>query len=79
VPISRLPDLVRETKQDYEENGLEGIIGGHIGDGNFHSMMVYRSQEEYEKLNQACKRLVHRAILLDGTCMYLDPPRRFVD
>lgn len=69
VPISRLPDLIQETKEDYENLGLEGIVGGHIGDGNFHSMMVYRSQEEHEKVDEACKRLVYRAIALDGTCM----------
>ncbi|KAI0700461.1 FAD-linked oxidase-like protein [Cytidiella melzeri] len=68
VPVSRLPDLVRDTKKDFDEAGLEGIVGGHIGDGNFHSMMVYRSEEERERLDEACARLVQRAIALDGTC-----------
>lgn len=45
-------------------------MGGHIGDGNFHSMMVYRSEEEHAKVDEACRRLVQRAIELDGTCMY---------
>ncbi|KAI0089977.1 FAD-linked oxidase-like protein [Irpex rosettiformis] len=68
VPISRLPDLIHETKLDFEKLGLYGIMGGHIGDGNFHSMMVYRSEEEHVKVDEACRRLVHRAIALDGTC-----------
>ena len=45
-------------------------MGGHIGDGNFHSMMVYRSEEEHAKVDEACRRLVQRAIELDGTCTY---------
>jgi D-lactate dehydrogenase (cytochrome) len=37
VPISRLPDIIEETKADMRDNGLEGSIVGHVGDGNFHS------------------------------------------
>lgn len=33
VPVSRLPDLVFETKQDIEEVGLVSTIVGHVGDG----------------------------------------------
>ncbi|KAI0344008.1 hypothetical protein BDW22DRAFT_1119218 [Trametopsis cervina] len=68
VPMSRLPDLIRDTREDYAEMKLEGLVGGHIGDGNFHSMLVYRSQEERERVDAACVRLVQRALALDGTC-----------
>lgn len=33
VPVSRLPDLVYETKQDIQELGLVSTIVGHVGDG----------------------------------------------
>ena len=33
VPVSRLPDLVYETKKDLEASGLVAPIVGHIGDG----------------------------------------------
>lgn len=33
VPVSRLPDLVYETKQDIREIGLVTTIVGHVGDG----------------------------------------------
>jgi len=33
VPVSRLPDLVFETKQDIQELGLVSTIVGHVGDG----------------------------------------------
>ena len=37
VPVSKLPQLVYETKQDIEEAGLLGVIVGHVGDGEFNS------------------------------------------
>ena len=36
VPISRLPDIIEETKEDMRSCGLLGAIVGHVGDGNFH-------------------------------------------
>jgi D-lactate dehydrogenase (cytochrome) len=36
VPISRLPDIIEETKADLEKSGLMAAIVGHVGDGNFH-------------------------------------------
>jgi D-lactate dehydrogenase (cytochrome) len=37
VPISRLPDIIEETKTDISQSGLFAAIVGHVGDGNFHS------------------------------------------
>jgi D-lactate dehydrogenase (cytochrome) len=36
VPISRLPDIIQETKEDMSKSGLLATIVGHVGDGNFH-------------------------------------------
>lgn len=36
VPVSKLPELVYETKKEIEEAGLLGIVCGHVGDGKFH-------------------------------------------
>lgn len=33
VPVSRLPDLVYETKKDIEASGIVSTIVGHVGDG----------------------------------------------
>jgi D-lactate dehydrogenase (cytochrome) len=40
VPISRLPDIIDETKADAHKSGLFTAIVGHVGDGNFHSMFL---------------------------------------
>ena len=37
VPISRLADIIEETKEDVRRSGLVGSMVGHVGDGNFHS------------------------------------------
>ncbi|KAI0043783.1 hypothetical protein FA95DRAFT_1498054 [Auriscalpium vulgare] len=69
VPVSKLPQLVYETKQDMAECGIKSTIVGHVGDaGNFHALMLFRNNEELEVVKGAVHRLVHRAIALDGTC-----------
>jgi len=68
VPVSKLPQLVLETKQDLHNVGLVSTIVGHVGDGNFHTLILVRDEEETEKARQAVHRMVKRAIALDGTC-----------
>lgn len=41
VPISRLADIIEQTKEDISSSGLTGSIVGHVGDGNFHSKLRY--------------------------------------
>ena len=40
VPMSRLPDIIEETKADMDKSGLLAAIVGHVGDGNFHGRCV---------------------------------------
>ncbi|KAF7441102.1 hypothetical protein PC9H_001451 [Pleurotus ostreatus] len=68
VPVSHLPRLVLETKKDLAEAGLKSTIVGHVGDGNFHALILFHSPEELQAVSEAVHRLVHRAIGMDGTC-----------
>ncbi|KDQ20463.1 hypothetical protein BOTBODRAFT_26476 [Botryobasidium botryosum FD-172 SS1] len=68
VPISRLPDLVYGTKKDLAEHGITSTILGHVGDGNFHALLLFRNDEELEAVRGAVHRMVQRALDLDGTC-----------
>jgi D-lactate dehydrogenase (cytochrome) len=36
VPMSRLADIIQQTKDDMDASGLLAGIVGHVGDGNFH-------------------------------------------
>lgn len=72
VPVSRLPELVGETKKDLSQAGIRNTIVGHVGDGNFHALLLFRDAAELEVVSQAVHRLVHRAIAMDGTCQFDD-------
>jgi D-lactate dehydrogenase (cytochrome) len=48
--------------------GLKSTIVGHVGDGNFHALILFKDDRELEIVKEAVHRLVHRAIALDGTC-----------
>ncbi|KAL0947531.1 hypothetical protein HGRIS_013628 [Hohenbuehelia grisea] len=68
VPVSRLPQLVYETKEDLKQAALRSTIVGHVGDGNFHALILFDNDDELDAVSAAVHRLVHRAIALDGTC-----------
>ncbi|KAL0070584.1 D-lactate ferricytochrome c oxidoreductase [Marasmius tenuissimus] len=68
VPVSRLPELVYSTKKDLADAGLRSTIVGHVGDGNFHALILFKNDQELKSVEDAVHRLVHRALTLDGTC-----------
>ena len=70
VPVSKLPELVYETKKDVASSGLVAPIVGHVGDGNFHALILFKTDEEKKKAKELVHRMVKRAIALDGTCMF---------
>jgi len=70
VPISRLAECVHETMDDVKDYINPVPLLGHIGDGNFHLMlMVDPDKPEQTELAKAFnKRLVERALKMEGTC-----------
>lgn len=66
VPISRLPDIIDETKADIAQSGLMGSIVGHVGDGNFHAIILY-NDKEHGVAEEVVHRMVKRAIEMEGT------------
>ncbi|AXW37552.1 2-hydroxy-acid oxidase [Ralstonia solanacearum] len=72
VPISRLADCVVETEQDLLASPLKlpAPIVGHVGDGNFHVALLVDPDkpEELEEAERINRRIVARAIAMDGTC-----------
>ncbi|KAI9842062.1 MAG: D-lactate ferricytochrome c oxidoreductase [Sclerophora amabilis] len=66
VPISRLPDIIEETKDDITASGLLGSIVGHVGDGNFHSILLFNDRER-KIAEDLVHRMVERAVEMDGT------------
>ncbi|MEM8577146.1 MAG: FAD-linked oxidase C-terminal domain-containing protein [Pseudomonadota bacterium] len=70
VPISRLADCVTAAQDKLAELGFLAPIVGHVGDGNFHSLVLVDedSAEELEKAASYVSWLNELAISLDGTC-----------
>ncbi|KFO63094.1 hypothetical protein N302_07021, partial [Corvus brachyrhynchos] len=70
VPISRLPDVVVETKQDLQASSITGPMVGHVGDGNFHCLLIFNSQdpEEAQRIYAFTQRLGSGAVASGGTC-----------
>jgi D-lactate dehydrogenase (cytochrome) len=70
VPISRLAEALSETKRDIEASGLIAPIVGHVGDGNFHTLILTDPDDagEIARAKALHERMVMRALALDGTC-----------
>ena len=70
VPISRLAECIMETKRDIEESNLLAPIVGHVGDGNFHLVLVvdHNDPEEEDRAQSLHERMVMRALEMEGTC-----------
>ena len=66
VPISRLPDIINETKEDLERSGMFASIVGHVGDGNFHAILLY-SDKERQQAEEVVHRMIKRAVEMEGT------------
>ncbi len=69
VPISRLAQAVNESRADIEQSGLPGPILGHVGDGNFHAVLLITPGDEGEKRTalDLSHRMAERALALGGT------------
>ncbi len=70
VPMSRLAQCIGETQADLERAGVTAPILGHVGDGNFHVIFVLdpTSQAERDVAVDLNRRLIERALAMDGTC-----------
>ncbi|HEY2539979.1 MAG TPA: FAD-linked oxidase C-terminal domain-containing protein [Stellaceae bacterium] len=70
VPISRLAQCIRETKQDLSQSSLPSALVGHVGDGNFHLVFMIdpNRPEEIAEAARLNSRMVTRALAMEGTC-----------
>lgn len=66
VPLSRVTDLVLYAQQLLKEMDLPGSIVGHVGDGNFHTLVAI-SPDQWAQAEEYSLRLTQRALDLGGT------------
>jgi D-lactate dehydrogenase (cytochrome) len=69
VPISRLAECLTETRRDADRSGMVAPIVGHVGDGNFHMLILTdpANADEIARAKALHGRMVARAIAMDGT------------
>ncbi|PKY07831.1 proteins the FAD binding domain-containing protein [Aspergillus campestris IBT 28561] len=70
VPVSRLPEIIDISKKELDDLGLFASILGHIGDGNFHSSIMYDRNDpvERERVEKVVHDMVDRALEMEGSC-----------
>lgn len=70
VPISRLADCVNAARVRLDEEGFVSPIVGHVGDGNFHCLLLIDEQnaDEMARAGAFVSWLNELAISMDGTC-----------
>ncbi len=69
VPISNLAQVIEETCLDLEKSGIHGPIVGHVGDGNFHTSLMFDDTDatQVSAVKAASNRMVERALAFGGT------------
>jgi len=70
VPISELPNAIKETRKLIELHGVEAAIFGHVGDGNYHAVLSIEENnpEHVKKIEEINQRIVSYALAKGGTC-----------
>lgn len=70
VPISRLAECIEATREDLEQAGLTAPIVGHVGDGNFHVLILVdpNNPEHMQQVEAVNHAMILRALEMGGTC-----------
>jgi D-lactate dehydrogenase (cytochrome) len=69
VPISQLAEAVEATRADIADSPIMGPILGHVGDGNFHAILLVDKENpaEMAAAQNLSARMITRALQLGGT------------
>ncbi|WP_419898268.1 FAD-binding oxidoreductase [Roseomonas sp. USHLN139] len=70
VPISRLAEAIVHAKETAVEMGQNTCIVGHVGDGNFHCVILFPADDPQglQKAWELDRRIVAQGLALGGTC-----------
>ncbi|WP_134685048.1 FAD-binding oxidoreductase [Brevibacillus migulae] len=70
LPLSELSGAIVYAREVIDQNGIPGGVLGHVGDGNFHSILMFdkRDPEEEQKALAINEKIVTYALQKGGTC-----------
>ena len=67
VPVSALPGVIAEIQAEIAAAGVVAPLHGHVGDGNFHLVMLFDGPEEQARVAALHARLIALALAAGGT------------
>ncbi|MDA0361751.1 MAG: FAD-binding protein [Proteobacteria bacterium] len=69
VPISKLAQALQETVDEISKSNISGPILGHLGDGNFHSVLLIdpNNPDDLVEAKRLSDSMTKRALTFDGT------------
>ncbi|WJG36070.1 uncharacterized protein FOBCDRAFT_142944 [Fusarium oxysporum Fo47] len=69
VPLSRMAELIEISKQRASQLGLFNSVMGHVGDGNFHQVVMYNPDDKQERqaVSDCVDGMMARALEMEGT------------
>ena len=70
VPVSSLAECIDRTRREIDSCGLTAPLYGHVGDGNFHVVVLIDPDDpgELAEARRLGDRIVDHALDLGGTC-----------
>lgn len=70
LPLSELSGAIVHARETMDAIGVPGAVLGHVGDGNFHAILMYDPSlsEEREKADKVNSSIVEYALNKGGTC-----------
>ncbi|MED1470187.1 FAD-binding oxidoreductase [Bacillus salipaludis] len=70
VPMSELGGAIHDAREAIDRIGLDGALLGHVGDGNYHSIIMIdvEDPEEMKKAAELNAHLVDYALSRGGSC-----------
>jgi D-lactate dehydrogenase (cytochrome) len=69
VPVSNLVECISFAETEIKKFGLKAPMVGHVGDGNFHAIIMYDPAVEgsYQKIRDFSDKLIDKTLELEGT------------
>lgn len=70
LPLSELSEAVVYARETIDNSGLAGGVLGHVGDGNFHTTLMYSKRDSHEVrlAEEVNGKIVEYALKKGGTC-----------
>lgn len=70
LPISEMAGAIKDAREAIEASGLVGGIVGHVGDGNYHILLMLDpdNEDDIERADKVNERIVGYSLERGGTC-----------